>query len=89
MADQGERASGAWKSIRRGAGWATGFLSVLGGASVLTRGSRPLLKGAMKGLLRMREAGAEGVERLRDVHAEAECEYRDEVRAREDASGRS
>ena len=85
MAERGERASEAWKGMRSGAGWGAGFACVLGGASVLTRGAQPALKGAMKSLLRMREVGAEAVERVRDIYAEAESEYRAEVVTREEA----
>jgi len=39
----------------------------------------------MKSLLRMREVGAEAVERVRDIYAEAQSEYRAEVVTREEA----
>lgn len=85
MAEGRERTSEAWRGMRRGAGWGAGFACVLAGASVLTRGARPALKGAMKGVLWMREAGAEAGERVRDIYAEAETEYRAEAVSREEA----
>jgi len=75
VAEQRERTSEALKGARRGAGWAFGFGAVLGAGAMMRNGPRPAFKGAMKGILRAREAGAEAVERLQDVYAEAESEH--------------
>lgn len=73
-----------WRGARRGVGWAIGFGAVLGAASTLGRGGQPTVKGAMKGLLRMREAGAELSERVQDLYAEAQAEYAAEMLERDD-----
>ena len=71
------------RGARRGAGWALGFGVVLGAASVLNRGAQPTAKVAMKGLLRLRETGAELSERVQDLYAEAQAEYASELLARD------
>lgn len=75
MAERGERTSELWRGARRGSGWALGFVSVLGLGSVLSRGGEPTVKAAMKAGLRARRAGAEAMERVQDIYAEAESEY--------------
>ncbi len=72
------------RGTRRGAGWAIGFGAVLGAASVLSRGGQPTVKMAMKGLMRLREAGAEFSERAQDLYAEAQAEYAAEMLERDD-----
>ncbi len=86
MVERGERTSELWRGTRRGAGWGLGFVSVLGVGSVLTRGGEPTVKAAMKAGLRARQAGAEAIERMQDLYAEAESEYATETLAR-DQSG--
>ncbi len=73
-----------WNDVKRGAGWAVGFGSVLGAAFVLKRGAQPALKSAMKGLLRLRTVSAEMAERVQDIYAEAEAEYAAETLAKDD-----
>jgi ribosomal protein L13 len=51
---------------------------------MMRSGPRPAFKGAMKGMLRAREAGAEAVERLQDVYAEAESEHAAETLEEDD-----
>lgn len=85
MAERSERRSELWRGGRRGAGWALGFVSVLGLGSLLSRGPEPTAKAAMKAGLRARQAGAEAMERMRDVYAEAESEYAVEALARDEA----
>ncbi len=79
MAERRERSSEIAKGVRRGAGWAVGFGAVLGAGAMTRSGPRPALKGAMKGMLRARELGAEAVERLQDVYAEAQSEHATET----------
>ncbi len=83
MAERSERRSELWRGGRRGAGWALGFVSVLGLGSLLSRGGEPTAKAAMKAGLRARQAGAEAMERMQDLYAEAESEYAAEALARE------
>ena len=85
MAERGERRSELWRGGRRGAGWALGFLSVLGLGSLVSRGGESTAKAAMKAGLRARQAGAEAMERVRDIYAEAESEYNVEALARDEA----
>ncbi len=85
MAERGERRSELWRGGRRGAGWALGFVSVLGLGSVLSRGAQATAKTAMKAGLRARAAGAEAMERVQDIYAEAESEYAAETLSRDEA----
>lgn len=84
MAERSERRSELWRGGRRGAGWAVGFISVLGLGSLLSRGGEPTAKAAMKAGLRARQAGAEAMERMRDLYAEAESEYAVETLAQDE-----
>ncbi len=84
MAERSERRSELWRGGRRGAGWALGFVSVLGLGSLLSRGGEPTAKAAMKAGLRARQAGAEAMERVQDLYAEAESEYAVEALARDE-----
>lgn len=79
MPEKEDRSSDVWEGARRGLGWGVGFLSVLGLAGALRRGSRASVKEAMKGVLRVRRLGAEAAERMQDIYAEAESEYRAEA----------
>lgn len=70
MADE-LRKSEAWKGMRRGAGWAFGFGTVVTVASVLRDGGRSTIKGAMIAGMRGQEMTAELAEHLQDLYAEA------------------
>ena len=85
MAEQSERRSEVWRGGRRGAGWALGFVSVLGLGSFLSRGGESTAKAAMKAGLRGRQVGAEVMERVQDLYAEAQHEYTAETLTREEA----
>lgn len=85
MAERGERTSEFWRGGRRGAGWALGFVSVVGLGSILSRGGESTAKAAMKAGLRGRRVGAEVIERVQDLYAEAESEYAAEALTREEA----
>ena len=73
-----------WDDVKRGAGWAVGFGAVIGTALLVRRGAQPAVKSAIKGALRMRTASAEFTERVQDLYAEAEAEYRAETLMQED-----
>ncbi len=75
MTDTNERRSEFGKAVRHGMGWALGVGVVVGAGSAVTRGGAATVKGAMKTLLRAREAGAELAERVQDVYAAAQSEY--------------
>jgi hypothetical protein len=69
------------RGARRGVGWGLGFSAVVAAGSALRRGRRQTMKAGMKGLIQLREAGAEAAEQLQDLYAEATSEYaRERVR---------
>jgi len=84
MAESEKRTSDIWMGARRGVGWGLGFVSVVGVASALGRGTRTTLKGAMKGMFGARAAASEAAERVQDLYAEAESEYRADTLEREE-----
>lgn len=73
------------RGARRGVGWAVGFGAVLGAASALNHGGQPTVKMAMKGLMRLQQAGAEFSERVQDLYAEARAEYTAEMLEHDDS----
>ncbi len=73
-----------WKDMKRGASWAVGFVAVIGTALLLKRGTRPVMKSAAKGVLRLRTASAEISEQIQDIYAEAQAEYAAETDLQDD-----
>ncbi len=84
MSESEKRTSAMWIGARRGIGWGLGFVSVVGVANTLGRGTRTTLKGAIKGFFGARAAAAEAAERMQDLYAEAESEHRADTLAREE-----
>ncbi len=79
MNDGDHRGSEIWKGVRRGMGWALGFLFLRTFSQALNDGTRPTLKHAIKSTLRLQVLAAEAAERAQDIYAEAESEYRAET----------
>ena len=67
--------------LEGGGGWGIGLGLVAGAAIVLGRQGRPLVKGAIVGVLsardRAREFAAETAEQLQDLYEEARAEYQE------------
>src|SRR3712207_2454249 len=65
--------------LEGGGGWGIGIGLAAGAALILGSRGRPLVKGAIVGVLsaqdRVRELAAESVEQLQDLYEEARAEY--------------
>jgi hypothetical protein len=73
-------------------GWGLGLGLVAGGATILSKGARPLLKGTVAGYLvlseRARELAAQSVGEIHDLYEQARAEYHESARQDGDSARR-